>query len=71
MYNFDGAGWCVGVVEEELDDDGEVGEETGQRANFLVYYDVDDSIVAHHLDLRNYSCDTHPGTPRMWHLLTN
>ena len=36
MYNFDGAGWCVGVVEEELDDDGEVDEETEQRANFLV-----------------------------------
>ena len=43
------------VVEEALDDDEEVDEETGERANYLVYYEVDDSEVAHHLDVCEYS----------------
>jgi len=70
MYNFDGAGWCLGVVDEEVDNDDEVDEETGERANYLVYYEVDDSLVAHHLHISDYSSDTSPGKPRAWHLLT-
>eukprot|EP00967_Tisochrysis_lutea_P157029 scaffold317820_cov31-Tisochrysis_lutea.AAC.1 len=70
MFNFDGAGWCLGEVMQSVDDEEEVDEDVGKRANYLVYYTIDDTLVAHHLHPSEYSC-AFPGLPRAWHLLSD
>ena len=52
MFNHDGVGWCQGVVMEENDDEDELDDE--DIANFIVYYEVDDSEVAHYLHEDDY-----------------
>ena len=70
MYNFDAAGWCQGEVVERVDDPEEVDEEIDHPANYLVYYTVDDTQVAHYLHPSEYS-HVFPGLPRGWYLLVD
>lgn len=68
MYYFEEAGWCMGVVEEQLHDSDEVDDETGHQANYLVYYEVDDSLVWHHLQMSEYNSCVQRRVPRGWHV---
>ena len=53
LYNWEGVGWCTGVVESRNKSAAKrVG---GQPVNFLVYYDVDDELAEHNLELAAYS----------------
>ena len=53
MYHFEEHGWCKGEVVEPLDDEELLdGEEV---ANFMIYYEADDTEVPHHLSILDYS----------------
>ena len=53
LYNWEGVGWCTGVIESRNKSAAKrVG---GQPVNFLVYYDVDDELAEHNLELAAYS----------------
>ena len=55
-YNFCGSGWAEGVVLEENEDVANEDDE-GEMANYLVYYEKDDSDVYHLLLHDYYSSD--------------
>ena len=53
LYNWEGVGWCTGVIESRNNSAAKrVG---GQPVNFIVYYDVDDELAEHNLELAAYS----------------
>ena len=66
MYNFEDGGWCQGVV-MEINEDPEVldGEE---MADYIIYYEADNTDVPHALDVDLYSTDP-DAPPNSWYLL--
>ena len=53
-FNFEGVGWMQGTVLEELDDPDQLEDGSGNMCNFLVYYEGDETEVAHSLDEEYY-----------------
>ena len=53
MCYWDGAGWLQGTIVEENTDDNELDGEA--VANWIVYYEVDDTSVAHLLTAAMYT----------------
>lgn len=61
LYHWEGVGWCSGVIEKANGDKSKkVG---GEMANFLVYYEMDDDLSRHVLELGSYVPD---GPPNSW-----
>ena len=60
LFCFGGEGdWYHGVVDEP-NNDPTVVDDDGEIANWMVYYEVDDSVAPHYLDLEYYSADSEP-----------
>ena len=69
-FHWDGIGWVIGEIVEANDDPTEIDGnfENSQTANYIVYYEVDDTDHPHFLDLADWS--TKRGAPSCaWHLL--
>ena len=64
LYHWDGVGWCSGVIEKANGDKSKTVD--GETANFLVYYEMDDDLSRHVLELGSYAPD---GPPNSWVLL--
>ena len=50
---------AAGAVDEP-NDDPTVLDDDGEIATYMVYYETDDSVVAHYLDPEYYSADPEP-----------
>ena len=66
MFHFDGVGWCQGVVMEQNEDEEQMDDE--DIANFIVYYEGDDSETAHHLTILDYFANS-DAPPGAWYAL--
>ena len=64
LYHWDGVGWCSGVIEKANGDKSKTVD--GEMCNFLVYYEMDDDLSRHVLELDSYVPD---GPPNSWVLL--
>ena len=64
LYNWDGVGWCSGVIQKATGNKSKPVD--GAVVNFEIYYEVDDDLSSHVLELDTYK----PGGPvNSWVLL--
>ena len=64
LYNWDGVGWCSGVIKEATGDKSKKVDRA--VVNFKIYYEVDDDLSSHVLELDEYLPG---GPPSSWVLL--
>ena len=65
-YNFEGVGWLEGVVYGANDDDAVFDDD--EVANFIVYYEADDTEVPHYFDVLDYM-PQREAPPGAWHVV--
>ena len=53
LFNWEGVGWCEGIVEERNQDDR--FQLDGDHVNFWVYYSLDDNLSKHVLEVEDYA----------------